>query len=219
MQKDAIVVAFALTTVVFVIGIFIGFWLDSARVEDVSKNLLILDNQGSDARLQNIYYQMFGSSSSFCEAALEQNLKFNEQIYQTGIQLDRTEMANRFDPNIRQEKTRYALLQTQFWFNAISIKNKCNANYSTMVYFYKNLNNSDVSDKQKVQSTINLEMKEKCGPNLMLVVLPIDLNITTINAIKQSYGINETPSLLINENTVLRGLTPRTEIEKYIKCE
>ncbi len=52
----------------------------------------------------------------------------------------------------------------------------------------------------------------------MLVVLPVDLNITTIDAVRQTYEINETPSLLINENVVLQGLTPQEEIEKYIRC-
>lgn len=219
MQRDAIIIALALTTFVFVIGIFVGFWLDNMRVEDISKNLLVLDNQGNDARLQNVYYQLFANSSdSFCNTALEQNLIFNDQIYQTGITLDRTEMANRFDTSMELEKKRYALLQTQFWFNAISIKRACNANYSTMVYFYKNFNNTNVSDAQRVQSSINLEVKEKCGPNLMLVVLPIDMNIGTIDNVRKTYGINETPSLLMNEAVVLQGLTTKETIDKYIHC-
>ncbi len=159
MQKDVLVLAFALSTVVFIVGIFIGFRLDGLRAEDISKNILSLENQGSDARLQNTYYQLFANSTdAFCSAALAENLKFNEKIYQTGLQLDRVESANRFDPTLRLEKTRYALLQTQFWFNAVNIKRVCQANYSTLVYFYRNFNNTEVSDEQRVQSTINLEL-------------------------------------------------------------
>jgi len=219
MQKDAVIIAAALSAVVFIVGVLVGFWLDSIRVGEISQNLLLIDNQGNDARLQSVFYQLFANSSdSFCAAAFEQNLRFNDQIYQTGLQLERVEAANRFDPSISLEKTRYALLQTQFWFNAVNIKQACNANYSTMVYFYKNFNNTNVAEKQRVQSAINLEMKEKCGPNLMLIVLPVDLNITTIDALRQTYGINETPSLLINENILLRGLTTKETIEKYVKC-
>ena len=219
MQKDVLILAFALSTAVFIVGVFVGFWLDNLRAGEINKNLLSLDNQGNDARLQSVYYQLFADAPEpFCEAALEQNLKFNDQIYQTGLQLDRAEAANRFDPSLIVEKKRYALLQTQFWFNAVNIRRVCDANYSTMVYFYKTFNNTEVSDEQKVQSAINLELKERCGPNLMLVVLPVDLNITTIDAVRQTYQINVTPSLLINEKTVLRGLQNFNAVSRYVDC-
>jgi len=213
-----VLMAAVLSGIIFFIGLFIGFWFDNMRAEDVSKTLLVIDNQGNDARLQNLYYQIFYNvSDSFCTSALQENLKFNERIYQTGVTIDRFEEANRFSDTLLQEKTRYALLQAQFWFNAIHIKKACNADYSTMVYLYSNFNRTLAND-QRVQSAINLDLKEKCGPKLMLVVLPVDLNITTVDAIVNTYNISRTPALIINENIVLQGLHSKQEVESYFNC-
>ena len=46
----------------------------------------------------------------------------------------------------------------------------------------------------------------------------IDLNVSTIEFIKLSYGIDTTPSLLINEKITLKGIQNREDILKYISC-
>ena len=51
----------------------------------------------------------------------------------------------------------------------------------------------------------------------MLIPLPIDLNIATINILKETYSINDVPTLLINEKIKLDGVQSIEEIEKVIK--
>ena len=79
-------------------------------------------------------------------------------------------------------------------------------------------NSSQVELPQKLQSAVNLELKEKCGSNLMLSPIPIDLNLTSIDMIIETYGVQKTPSLVINDDVVIQGFTNLTELEKYVKC-
>ncbi|MBI4010160.1 MAG: hypothetical protein HY361_03155 [Candidatus Aenigmarchaeota archaeon] len=216
MQKDVFLRSAIITTIVFIIGISIGVWLDTSRVEEVQSRLTEIDTLWNDARLQVSLYGLLNRSLS-CNSAIKANLQFNDNIFKEGQKLERYELTNRFAPSLLLEKSRYALLQTQFWFNSIDIKNNCNVNYSTLVYFYSYYNET-VAIQQKVQSAVLLDVKEKCGQNVMLIPLPLDLNITTIDILKDNYRITKTPAILINENILLEGLQKENDLLQYLKC-
>ena len=216
MQKDVFLKSAIITTVFFTIGISVGIWLDTNRVEEVQSRLTEIDTFWNDARLQVSLHNLLNKSLS-CDSAIKANLQFNDKIFKEGQKIDRFEQTNRFAPSLILEKSRYALLQTQFWFNSIDIRNTCNANYSTLVYFYSYYNET-VAIQQKVQSAVLLDVKEKCGQNAMLIPLPLDLNITTIDVLKENYKIRQTPAILINENVLLEGLQDERDLLKHLSC-
>ncbi|OYT42542.1 MAG: hypothetical protein B6U86_00020 [Candidatus Altiarchaeales archaeon ex4484_43] len=111
---------------------------------------------------------------------------------------------------------RYMLLKLQFWLNCIELKRNCNASYTNVVYFYSGLNETI---EEYVQGIVLMDLKESCGRDMMLIPLATDLNITTIEIIKQQYDITTTPTILIDEKIKLEGLQKRKDLERYIKCE
>ncbi|NIM46658.1 MAG: hypothetical protein GTN40_00655 [Candidatus Aenigmarchaeota archaeon] len=217
MQSDILIKTTFITVVVFVLGILVGIWLDNARLEDIKERLAFMDIEWNDARLQSVLYQNFINSTESCENAINSNLDFNEKIYKEGIEIERRENVNKFTPEIMSEKRRYALLQLQFWLNSINLKESCKANYSSIVYFYSFFD-ENAKINQKIQSTILSDLKEECGNQLILIPLPFDLNISTIEFIKSNYKINSTPSILINERTVLEGIQNKEKILEYMSC-
>ncbi|NIO44621.1 MAG: hypothetical protein GTN36_03665 [Candidatus Aenigmarchaeota archaeon] len=217
MQSDILIKTTAITAIVFVLGVLVGIWLDNARLEEIKERLTFMDIEWNDARLQSVFYQEFINDSESCEDAIKSNLEFNEKIYREGVEIERRENVNKFTPEIISEKRRYALLQLQFWLNSISLKESCNANYSSIVYLYSFFN-ENVKIDQKIQSTILTDLKEECGNALVLIPLPFDLDVSTIEFIKSNYEIKSTPSLLINEQTVLEGVQNKEEIFKHITC-
>ncbi len=217
MQKDVFLKSAMLTAVVFAIGIGAGIWLDSSRLEEVQSRLTEIDTYWNDARLHISTLEILLNQSLSCEAAINANLEFNDRIFKEGQRIERFEETNRFAPSLILEKKRYALLQTQFWFNSINIKQRCNADYYTVVYFYSHYNDT-VALNQKLQSAVLLDVKGKCGQKLMLSPLPLDLNITTIDVLRENYRIRTTPAILINEKILLEGLQAENDLSKYIKC-
>ncbi len=221
MEKDVFWKAGVLTVIILIVGIQLGIWLDSGRLDEIKTTLTVTDLDFSDARLQSIYYQTFlVQDKSICASAIKANLDFNNKIYQQGIQIDRAEIVNRFTSGILLERRRYALLQLQFWMNAVNIKRLCESDYSTLLYVYRydTFNYSSVEIPQKLQSATLLDLKEKCGPKLMLSPLPLDLNLTSIDLLASSYRIDQTPALIINNDTVLFGFRNLTELEQYVNC-
>ena len=85
------------------------------------------------------------------------------------ISKEQYEEMNRFSSQLILEKKRYALLQLQFWFNSINLRKSCDLNYNTVVYLYSHYDESLVIN-QKIQSAALLELKEKYGPDMMLII-------------------------------------------------
>lgn len=214
-QSDVFWKAGLVTLIIFLLGVYVGYWLDSGRVEQIRKEYQEMDIRWSDARLQTMYYTVFKNSSNFCEPAIEENLKFADKVYEEGLRIEQYEKINKLTPSLITEKTRYVLLKLQFWLNCIELKRTCNANYTNLVYFYSHYKGTT---QERVQGALLLDLKKECGRNLMLIPLPVDLNITTIDIIKKQYNIERTPTILINENIKLEGLQTRKELEKYIRC-
>ena len=216
MQKDVLWKAGVLTLIVFIAGIGVGVWLDAERVDATQERLSEIDLQWNDARLQNLFYGTMNDTVS-CYAAIDANLEFNEKIYAEGKTIETYENVNRFAPQLLQEKKRYALLQLQFWLNSIALKKQCNADYNTMVYFYSYYDESVEMD-QNLQSAVLTELKEKCGNSVLLIPLPADLDMASVDLLKDTYGIEIAPSILIDESVVLHGLQGLEELEEFIKC-
>ncbi|MBN2014698.1 MAG: hypothetical protein JW778_05915 [Candidatus Altiarchaeota archaeon] len=213
--QDVFWKAFVLTLIIFVIGVFIGMWIDNSRVEEVREEYKGMEISSNDARMQSLYYQIFRNSSNFCEPAIQENLRFSEKVYAEGLRIDEYEKVNKLAPSLIIDKRRYVLLKLQFWFNCIELKRNCNASYSNVVYFYSHYN---TSMEENVHSAVLMDLKEKCGRGMMLIPLPIDLDIATIDIIKKQYNITVTPTILIDERVKLEGLQSKTDLGEYVRC-
>jgi hypothetical protein len=212
-QYDAFWKAFLITSAIFMLGVFAGVWLDSARVEEVRQEYVGMEIQTSDARIQTLYYQTFKNSTNFCGPAIQENLRFADKVYQEGLRIDAYEKVNKLAPSLISDKKRYVLLKLQFWLNCIELKSSCDAKYVNVVYFYSHYN---TSAQENVQSAVLMDLKNKYGADMMLIPLPADLNITSIDLIKSQYGITETPTILINERIKLAGLQEKNGLSGIV---
>jgi hypothetical protein len=214
-MKNVFLKAAIITAAVFIIGIYVGFVLDSMRVEDVKERITEIDNLWNDVRLMQSYIQKFSNRTDYCGFLLQENLKVGDKIYDEGLKVEEYENTNRFASDLIIEKTRYALLDLQFWINSIDLKEQCNGNYSTVIYFYSQYNRTP---EQNFQDRVLWDLKQKCGSKIIYITFPADIGITTIEVIKNIYGIESVPSILINEETLLNSPVTLREIEDYVSC-
>ena len=206
----------ALTVLVFIIGFYAGVLFDNFRLEEVKSRLTEIDNLWNDVRLlQSFTQRMIDNKSLDCDILLKENLIAGDKIYEEGQKVEEYEKANRFTPTIFVEKERYALLDLQFWLNSIDLKRVCNASYSTVIYFYSHYNKTT---EQGFQDRVLLDLKEKCGPQIIYITFPSDMGIITLNVIRDIYNIKKLPAIMINESVVLYSPASMGELEKYVKC-
>lgn len=206
-----------ITLLVFLSGIMFGIWIDNYRLSAIRQTLSEVDINWNDARMLSIYFERIGIDS--CDIALQSNLDYNEKIYKEGIEIERSVEANIFTPELEQELRRYVLLQLQFWFNSIELKEKCGFDYNTVVHLYKQEDLTQVEKAEnKAQSTILLDLKEKCGNKIMLIPLTADLQLTSIDSIINQYNIAKFPAIIIDEEIIFQGLTSLSQLEEVVQC-
>src|SRR3990172_7071700 len=136
MQSDILWKSGIITLVVFVLGFGAALYLDNQQVERLKSEITEVDLNMNDARITGLYYQIFSGDTGFCSSAFEANQEFCLRLYRQGLSIQAVEDSNKLASGVIQEKKRYALLQMQYWLNALQLREKCGFNYSTIVYFY-----------------------------------------------------------------------------------
>lgn len=206
-----------LSLFVLLIGIMIGIWIDNYRLGSIRSALSEADINSYDARLLNSYLQRFGEE--YCNVALEQNLAYNNKIYEEGKKIEDKLDANTFNPDVQQEWRRYTLLQTQFWLNSIELKEKCGFDYHTVVHLFRQKNTTIGEEvNNKVQSSVLLDLKEKCGNKIMLIPITADTNLIVVTAIAKQFDISEYPAVIVDESFVFQGVTTADKLNELLQC-
>lgn len=214
-EKSAFGKALVWTVVLFLIGVSLGVFIESWRTQSVKDRYEELEFELLDAKLRTDFYRLM--EQDFCSIAIDDNLEFSDRIYEEGKKIDVYEKFNRLGDGLREEKQKYTLLKTEFWLNSILLKERCNADYSTVVYFYKDEPLTDEEKQmQNVQSRILGELKAKYGADIMMIPLPIDLGASVVDSFVLFHDIDTVPTVLINEEIKLEGLHDLEEIEKLI---
>ncbi len=213
-QKYTLLYALILTFVVFNIGIFLGYMLESSRIDKINKLYLEAEMELLDQRIQKDALEIIDFD---CDAMIKENIKFADKIYEEALLIQRYEDANQINPNIIFQHKRYDLLRTLFWINSMRIKEKCNSDYHNVVYFYQYNNPSiEQKSKQRFFSKLLSQIKEKFGNNIMLIPIAGDNDISSINLLLDKYGIEELPVILIDEEFLIYDLESMEDIEKYL---
>ena len=204
-----------ITLAILIIGFSIGFFVESFRVQKINDYYQNFEIEALDLKLQNYYYQIMDEAS--CAEAINQNFIFADEVYNTGLILEKYEEANQISSELLTEKKRYVLLKTELWLNSILLKRKCNESFHTVVYLYSQNYNKAKEAEQKIISDILRKVKEEQGNKIILLPTAGDLEIDSVNLQKRIYNITYLPSIIIDEKYVLSGFASEEKISQYLK--
>jgi len=213
-QKYIFLYALLLTIVVFNLGIFMGYMLESSRASKINAFYLDAEIEILDQMTQKGALEVFDLN---CDLLVEENIKFGDKIFQEALQIQKYEEANRISDEIAFQHKRFDVLRALFWINSITIRQKCNSQYHNIVYFYKyNEPSLEQESKQRFFSNLLKEIKDKKGNDVMLIPIAADNNISSINLLVEKYEVNELPAILIDEKVKITDIESMEELEKYL---
>jgi hypothetical protein len=213
-QKHIFLYALILTLVVFNVGIFLGYMLESSRVSKINSLSLDAELEILDQIAQK---DSLSALNLDCSSLVQENINFGDKIFQEALQIQKYEDANRISGDILFQHKRFDLLRALFWMNSIEIKQKCSSSYHNVVYLYQ-YNNPSIAQnsKQKFFSQLLEQMKNDEGDKIMLIPLSGDNNISSINLAMKKYGITELPVILIDEKVKLTNVNDSKDLEQYL---
>jgi hypothetical protein len=213
-QRDVFWKALVYTIIIFLVGMFFGYLLEDNRVNKIENDFENLLLDWNDAEALSLYYQTV-LEEDFCDQAIEQNVLFGDKIYEAGLRLEKYEEANRFNDNLLEEKKNYALLKIKFYINSKIIKERCNADYDYVFYFYLDDPELAIEQKQRTMSRVLLDLKYEMGDKIILIPLATDLDISVIDILVNKYKVEEHPTIVIKENIILDGIRTKEELMEF----
>ena len=214
-QKFIFLYALIATLIVFNLGIFLGYMLETSRINKINNMYLETDMNILDQRILNDAEDIIDFG---CEYLIEENIKFGDKIFKDALQIKKYEDANRINGDIISQHRKYDLLRTLFWINSMKIKQKCNSDFHTIVYIYK-YNNPSIQQisEQKFFSNLLNEIKEKYGNDALLIPIAGDNNLISLDLLMKKYNIIELPTILINEDIKMTEVKSMEDIEQYLE--
>lgn len=217
-EKDNIYVkSLVISIFIFLSGMMFGILIDNYRISHIRKSLMsdiiFWDDSIFLTRLKELY------GEGFCSEALELNLLYNQKIYERGKEIEEMIKLNRFAPEMREELRKYTLMQVKFWLDSRGLKEKCNFTYKNVLYLQDFFaKEQEVRLRNKVQSKIMLDVKERCGNKILLIPINMDLNLTTVDVIKLRYNVTRSPTIIIDDKIVLEGIVSLQDLLKILEC-
>jgi hypothetical protein len=214
-QKYIFLYALIATLIIFNLGIFMGYMLESSRLDKINT---LYSNAELELFDQMAQKQSMSALNLDCKTLVSENIQFGDEIFTEALQIQKYEDANRISNDIVFQHKRFDLLRTMFWMNSVKIKQDCNSNYHNIVYFYQyNSPSIDQKSKQSFFSNLLQQVKEKEGDNVMLIPIAGDNNISSITLLEKEYNITQFPTILIDEKTKLTDVKNADEIDNLLK--
>jgi hypothetical protein len=209
-------VAALITAIIFILGIIVGVQLDISKLDNIQNKYKQTELDWYDIQIKSDYYKLYPGVTAYCDIMINSNLEFSDKIYSQGLEIERYEEQSKFLEAVKQDKREYALLKFQFWMNALELRDSCEAEYDTIIYFYKDEPSAIEEVKQNAMSNVLFNLKQDRGADIILVPLPIDLDIESINLITKQFNIHEVPTIVINEKETINGVLSQTALTQAL---
>jgi hypothetical protein len=206
--------ALFLTVVVFLFGLLIGIAYESTKSSQINEYYT-----SSEVSLMDVFAlnSMLNLNSKDCEVLTKANLEFADKIYNEAALLEKYESAGKVTNEMEIVHKKYDTLRTFLWINSLETTEKCEKNYSTVVYLYE-YSSKDLTQKakQSVWSKILFDLKEKEGNRIRLIPIATDSNLTSLNTLISQFNITNYPVVIINNKDVIYELGSVDDLSKHI---
>ncbi len=188
------VLAFVLTSFIFLIGLLVGYTLTAERtgyLEDISYKQK-LDYES--LQLQSLYLDLSATNAS-CSAfndILETSLN---DVGTAQAKVDLYLKESNTKKNYNELKRDYLLAQIRYWLLNQKITENCGAKHVSLLYFYSN----EECVECGAQGTVLSYLKQKLHDRLLIFSLDADFESEPmVSIIKRTYNITKIPSIVLD---------------------
>ncbi|MBW2974637.1 hypothetical protein KY366_02870 [Candidatus Woesearchaeota archaeon] len=213
-SKDKYIIAFILTSIIFILGLTSGMLFDNLRVKWVESENREHEVDYLSLQFQYLYLTTLEDKNESCSvlhATMEKSVRDLSESLQTFIKYKENTKINKKEYELAGR--RYILDNLKYWLLAKKTKEECDLDVVNIVYLYSEKNCPICPD----QGIILTYFKKTFGDKLL--VFPIDCDYGTtepvINILKNQYKITEYPTLII-EGKKYTGIVNNKELKKII---
>lgn len=209
--KSSIIKASAFTALLLLVGVLVGLQMDDARgayIEDQLKE--------SDLRMQNFIVTqdyLDDSSQNYCKLVERQIPELSQQNTRIGQNLQSfTGKSISNQENYKYLVRRYYVNQLRLYNVLSNYKERCGANTTLIFYFF------DDSTNSQRQGAVLTEYHRNVDNSSYIFSFNLEKNRSSaLDLLKQDYGIEEGPSIVINGNQTYREYVPLKQLKSILR--
>ncbi|MFC1723065.1 hypothetical protein ACFL0V_02920 [Nanoarchaeota archaeon] len=186
-DKNKYIAVFAITTLVFVVGILLGNYFSEQKLDQV-------DHLGQNLKIDTLAMELQYELIAEDPCAHVNNTLLAEDLYEMASKLDY--MENRLgedNPDVVELKKYYSLLELRHWLFMKKTNAECGVNNTLVIYFYSN---EDDCPKCKTQGFI-LTWVRKNYPSVYVYAFDYNIENAALDTIKDLYDVTGFPSVVI----------------------
>lgn len=204
-----------ITIIVFVIGLVIGFAIESNRIDRTELALLNSEISLLDEQIRGRNIDVFNVS---CELAVVNTFEFADRIYEEALLLEKYDASSKFTDELEIVHKKYDLLRTLLWAHSIETKTECPSyQYHNVVYLFDYASEDfDQKARQAAFSRLLADIKGDYGRSVLLIPIASNLDLESVELIKEKYGVVEAPAIIIDEEKVITEDVTFSELEDII---
>jgi hypothetical protein len=215
-SKNSFWQALVVTVFIFIAGLVLGFYVE---LSNVNKSDLLIRSSEVDILDQQIKMASLNNELNFnCEVAKRNLFKFADEIYLDIAKFEEEDGQSKFTVDQRRIlHKRYDLLRVNLWLESLQIRNKCNESFHTVLYLFDYASpDVEIRSQQRVFSLVLLDLKYAHPDEILLLPIAANLDLGTVDMIKENYNISASPSVIIDESNIVTSLTTLEELEQKI---
>ncbi|MBI3587960.1 hypothetical protein HY995_00940 [Candidatus Micrarchaeota archaeon] len=216
-EKKLYLGAIAVTLVVFGIAMVFVRVYDDSKLGGLQQGVDSTAADTDETRLLLIYSQVFAqkNTTSLCKF-LDYNINRQSSRGYYLVRTLREQEKNNLLANYDETKKKYYLNNFEIWLYLTQAAQTCPGYDITPALFFTQT--QTLCADCIVQGDVLDQLRGECK-NLRVITLADDLDIAPISLVKETFGVSDSPSLVINNQQVLAGLQSRESILSKIRCE
>jgi len=204
----------ATTALVFLVGLGLGFSLDTGRINYLAEELRST-NLETESFVTSQEYLEQASGDDYCRLMEDQITRISQQTTELGTDLQDFGSAGMFrERDYEFLQRRYYVYQTRFMLMLEDYRTRCDQDFLSLLYFF-----GDNVDSQR-QGSVLTEFRQENQGEVFVFSFTLDAEDSPIvDLVAKDYNITSTPAVVVNQNTTLRGFTSKGELEAMLREE
>ncbi|MFH1248706.1 MAG: hypothetical protein V1660_00980 [archaeon] len=201
------IASFAIATLLLTIGIIVGNYLSEEKMSKIKE---IENNIQFDIMSMEIQDLLFTENP--CNSI---SIQLEERLKETATKISFMEnQLGKTEGRVINLKKEYSLLEIKHYIIMKTKKDKCNLNYSTILFFYSNQKEKIYDSERQGYVLDNIRQKYKVE-NVKVYSLDKDLDLYIIGELAKFYGVWDVPAIVVNNQTLM-GFQSKEKVNKIL---
>jgi hypothetical protein len=193
LSKEMFITTFVITTIIFLVGIFLGSTLEQSKITSLEVTVGNLRSKIENVELEFLFLDTTKGNIS-CKYFIEEAKVLGSEADELAKEVIALENSRKIEEDkFRSMKSEYTLTLIRDWLTLEKIKQTCTSDYFTVIYFY-----SEECDLCEQQGFLLSYFKLQDPEKVMIFAIDKDLDLPIVNAIQSSYEVSEYPSIVID---------------------